>query len=298
MRWGMMPIFAAPGVMSPGQFGPSSRAFGYPRRKSLTRIMSWIGIPSVMHTMSSMPLAAASMMASGANGGGTNIPDAFAPVARTASATVLNTGTPRWVVPPLPGLVPPTSLVPISSICSAWKVPSRPVMPWTRTRVHQDDGERVLDHLRLGAASDVAEVGRAAACPLDEIQRAHAEARAVADDPDVAVERDIRKSALLGLNLVRVAFQHRAIPLLELLVPPRGVFVGFELRVARDDLAFLGDHQGIDLGSHGVELGDGPVKPLDQRHDRPGQVPEPGLEDELTELKVERSTPRVRIQAR
>ena len=57
----------------------------------------------------------------------------FAPVAFTASATVLNTGRSRCVVPPLPGVTPPTTLVPYSIICEAWKVPSVPVKPCTRT---------------------------------------------------------------------------------------------------------------------------------------------------------------------
>ena len=38
--------------------------------------------------------------------------EAFAPVSRTASATVLNTGHPSCVVPPLPGVTPPTTCVP------------------------------------------------------------------------------------------------------------------------------------------------------------------------------------------
>ena len=37
---------------------------------------------------------------------------AFAPVSRTASATVLNIGHPSCVVPPLPGVTPPTTCVP------------------------------------------------------------------------------------------------------------------------------------------------------------------------------------------
>src|SRR4249919_4259806 len=61
--------------------------------------------------------------------------DASAPVCATASATVLNTGRPRCCVPPLPGVTPPTTLVPYSSICSAWKVPCEPVKPWTITFV-------------------------------------------------------------------------------------------------------------------------------------------------------------------
>ena len=56
--------------------------------------MSSTGMPSVMHTAKPMPASAASMIASAANGGGTKITDALAPVSLTASATVLNTGQP------------------------------------------------------------------------------------------------------------------------------------------------------------------------------------------------------------
>src|SRR2546430_8788280 len=104
--------------------------------------MSWIGMPSVMQTISVMPAAAASMIASAAKGAGTKIPDAFAPVASTASAMALKTGTPRCEVPPLPGLVPPTTFVPNACICSEWKPPSRPVMPWTMTFV--EESKRML----------------------------------------------------------------------------------------------------------------------------------------------------------
>ncbi len=51
-------------------------------------------MPSVMATMTAMPASAASMMASAAAGGGTKIMVALAPVLRTASATVLNSGKP------------------------------------------------------------------------------------------------------------------------------------------------------------------------------------------------------------
>ena len=43
---------------------------------------------------------------------GTLTYEAVAPVLATASATVSNTGRSRWVVPPLPGVTPPTILVP------------------------------------------------------------------------------------------------------------------------------------------------------------------------------------------
>ena len=51
----------------------------------------------------------------GRAGGGTKITDAFAPVSRTASATVLKTGQPSCVVPPLPGVTPPTTFVPYAA---------------------------------------------------------------------------------------------------------------------------------------------------------------------------------------
>ena len=87
MWLGMMPILHCPGVTMPGQLAPSSRV---PRSatKVVARTMSSTGMPSVTHTVRTTPDAAASMIASAANGGGTNTPATSAPVACTASATV------------------------------------------------------------------------------------------------------------------------------------------------------------------------------------------------------------------
>ena len=46
-----------------------------------------------------------------------------------ASATLLNTGLFKWVVPPLPGVTPPTMLVPYSMDCSECNVAWEPVNP-------------------------------------------------------------------------------------------------------------------------------------------------------------------------
>jgi hypothetical protein len=54
------------------------------------------------------------MMASAAAGGGTKISAQSAPVALTPSSTVFQTANPSWVVPPLPGVTPPTTSVPYS----------------------------------------------------------------------------------------------------------------------------------------------------------------------------------------
>src|SRR5712691_5449091 len=42
---------------------------------------------------------------------------------------------PSCVVPPLPGVTPPTTFVPYSTICFVWNVPSLPVIPCTTRRV-------------------------------------------------------------------------------------------------------------------------------------------------------------------
>ena len=105
----MIPTLAGPGDVAPGQFGPMSRAPA-PATSSTAGIMSSAGIPSVMQKIVAIPAAAASMTASGAPAAGTKMQDVFAPVSRTASATVSNTGTApssaRW--PPLPGVTPAT----------------------------------------------------------------------------------------------------------------------------------------------------------------------------------------------
>src|SRR5579863_6854859 len=128
MRPGMMPILAMPGEMTPGQLGPISRDFD-DLSLAQTFTMSSVGMPSVMQTMRGMPASSASRIASAANGGGTKIMVALAPVSLTESATVLNTGQPSWMVPPLPGVTPPTTLVPYSAQPLAWNVPSLPVIP-------------------------------------------------------------------------------------------------------------------------------------------------------------------------
>src|SRR5574338_1389220 len=57
------------------------------------------------------------------------------PVLALASNTVLKTGRPRCCEPPLPGVTPPTMLVPYSIACCEWKVPWVPVKPWQMTLV-------------------------------------------------------------------------------------------------------------------------------------------------------------------
>ena len=107
----MIPILHLPGEMIPGQLGPIRRV-RVPARKRVTLTMSSVGMPSVIATTNGKPASAASMMASAANGGGTKITEALAPVASFASRTVLNTGIPSTLEPPLPGVIPATTLVP------------------------------------------------------------------------------------------------------------------------------------------------------------------------------------------
>ena len=66
----MIPSFASPGVIIPGQFGPINFVF-FPSKCFLTFIISWIGIPSVIATINGILASADSIIASPANGGGT-----------------------------------------------------------------------------------------------------------------------------------------------------------------------------------------------------------------------------------
>src|ERR1700722_17752697 len=129
-----MPTLALPGEITPGQFGPINRDFDLFTKSQVFTISS-TGIHSGIQITKGTSAAAASRIPSAAAGGGTKITDTFAPVSLTASSTVLKTGHPSCVVPPLPGVTPPTTFVPYSAHALAWNVPSRPVSPCTTTRV-------------------------------------------------------------------------------------------------------------------------------------------------------------------
>ena len=79
----------------------------------MARIMSSVGMPSVMQTTSATPASAASMTASAA-GGRRHEDDrrVRAGLAAPPPRTVLKIGQPSCVVPPLPGVTPPTMVVP------------------------------------------------------------------------------------------------------------------------------------------------------------------------------------------
>ncbi len=92
----MIPTFASPGVITPGQLGPIKR-HSLPLMYSFALTISATGIPSVMVIITLIPASAASIMASAANAGGTKIIVVSAPAFSTASATVLKTGLSKWV---------------------------------------------------------------------------------------------------------------------------------------------------------------------------------------------------------
>ena len=91
----VMPMLHLPGLIMPGQFGPSKRVAGKSRcNVANTRASSCAGMPSVIHTTNPIPARAASRIAAGAAFGGTAINEAVAPVAFTASSTESKTGMP------------------------------------------------------------------------------------------------------------------------------------------------------------------------------------------------------------
>src|SRR5271165_2804101 len=70
---------------------------------------------------------------------------------------------------------------------------------------HDVDG--FAHDVRLGAAADIEEVRRLAACGFDRIECAHHEPGAVADDAHVAIEMDVRETDLARAFLERVVRQ-------------------------------------------------------------------------------------------
>ena len=75
---GMIPALHSPGVMTPGQFGPTRRVF-FPSMNRFTFTMSRTGIPSVMQMTRSSPESNPSQIASAAKAGGTKMTDTFGP---------------------------------------------------------------------------------------------------------------------------------------------------------------------------------------------------------------------------
>ncbi len=108
---GRMPSLAAPGVITPGQFGPTSLV-SESDNAAFTAAMSCVGTPSVIATARSTGASSASKTASAANAGGTKITLASASSASAARSTVSYTGTPATVWPPRPGTAPATTFVP------------------------------------------------------------------------------------------------------------------------------------------------------------------------------------------
>ncbi len=124
-------------------------------------------------------------------------------------------------------------------------------------------------HLGRRTATDVEEVGRLHAAVLltrvgDDVERRHHQARAVADDADLAVELDVVEVVLLCLELERIC----GVLVLELGVaglPEVGVGVQGDLAVERQDLIVRRAHQRVDLDQRGV-LGDEHLPQLGDGH--------------------------------
>src|SRR5258706_8222254 len=138
MSAGMMPALDWPGLATPGQLGPTIRVrLPWARLYAHASAVSCTGMPSVMTIASGMAASTASITAPLANLGGTKMTFSSAPVSATASRTELTTGsdTPSKsaLLPPLPGVTPPTTVVPARNMRRVCLEPSEPVMPCTMT---------------------------------------------------------------------------------------------------------------------------------------------------------------------
>ena len=138
---------------------------------------------------------------------------------------------------------------------------------------HRRPGEHGLEgrlrDLGAGAAADVAEVGGLAAGSGDLVDGAHHQAGAVADDADVAVQRDEREARRAGLGLAFVLRRVRH----DVRLPEEGVVVDGHLAVQADDLAARGEHQRVHLDQSAVAL---PVERPQRAADRRQRLAGPG----------------------
>src|SRR5215217_1017221 len=135
-------------------------------------------------------------------------------------------------------------------------------------RVPEDDVQAVRHHLRGRPAADVQEVRRLHPADLrtgvrDDVQGAHDQPGAVADDADLAVELDVVETRLLGLGLQGVGL----LTDLELLVVGvadlGGVVIEGDLAVQRLEHVALESGEGVDLDEGGVLLDVHLPEPLD-----------------------------------
>jgi len=119
--------------------------------------------------------------------------------------------------------------------------------------VGEDDLERGLHHRFLRAAADVEEVRGVAAGVLHRVERSHDQTRAVPDDPDLAVELDVRKAERACALLDLLVGAH-LLPVAQLGLPVERVVVDVELRVSREHRAVALDEERVDLDEHRVGL--------------------------------------------
>ena len=137
--------------------------------------------------------------------------------------------------------------------------------------VGEDHLDRAGDLVRLGAAAGVEEVRRPAAGQRDDVERAHDEAGAVAEDADVAVELHVGQPALARHALLRVLAGEVA-QLGVLRVPEQRVVVERDLRVERHHAAVAGDDHRVDLDERRLLAHEGVVEPGQQGADRADHV--------------------------
>src|SRR5699024_2341194 len=123
--------------------------------------------------------------------------------------------------------------------------------------VAEDDVEALGHHLAGGAAADVEDVRGLHAVLLarvgDHVEGGHDQARAVADDADLAVELDVVEVQGLGLGLERILGGDVDELGVALLAELRVVVEG-DLAVEGDDLAVTGLDQRVDLDEGRVLL--------------------------------------------
>src|SRR5699024_7605078 len=112
--------------------------------------------------------------------------------------------------------------------------------------VGENQLERLLDALGVGAATDVEKVGRLTARQFDHVHGRHGQTGPVDHASDVAVEGDVVQIVLAGGQLGRI-FLRLIAHLGDIGVAKQRVVVGGQLGVERAQIAVAVDDQRVDL---------------------------------------------------
>ena len=117
-------------------------------------------------------------------------------------------------------------------------------------RIAQQEAERVLNLIRIGAAADIQEVCRTAAREFDDVHGGHCEARAVHHAGNGAVELHVIQPEFRCFQRI---FFRQITQFEQIFMPEHCIVIQVDLGVEREHLAVFGQDKRVDFGERGID---------------------------------------------